>query len=207
VRIIASVEGYNYSLQLKSYFSVELTTMAAEESMNARWTRAMHKFIGVQPTSKTWLIWLIFGIKMFFSPVQLIVGSLLFHHVTADPSIPVVMIIVGLVETVWTPLFFFIYIYLPIKVLTGQKPVSNKTTIRILTFILGLLSLGLIVLVVILTVQLVQVISVVGVHCEPSDTECVSCPDAVFYGCWVFLGFKYLDLLKLVPSVGLAFLK
>ena len=70
-------------------------------------------------------------------------------------------------------------------------------TIRIMNIILGLLSIALVAVVVAMTVLLVKVpSSVVGITCE--DPGCVQCPAAVFYGTWVWLGFKYLDVLKLM---------
>merc|ERR1711892_1103417 len=162
---------------------------------DSKWDKAMHQFIGVKPTSKTWLIWLIFGIKTVFIPVQMIIGGIYFHSVTAGPDIPVVMICSGVVELLWTPLFFFIYLYLPYQAAGGQDKMGQKHK-KILNIILGLLSIGIVSVVVALTVLLAMVpISAVGLTCE--EPGCVSCPVAV-YGTWVWLGFKYLDLLKLV---------
>ena len=142
--------------------------MAVEESTNhARWEAAMHKFIGVEPASKTWLIWLIFAIKFVFAPVQIIIGCIYLNYVTAEPGLPVVMIIIGVVETFWAPLFFYIYLYLPYKESNGENSVKNKTVIHTITFVLGLLSLGLFAVVVAMTALLAGVpSSVVNISCE-----------------------------------------
>ena len=180
--------------------------MAVEKSAHARWEAAMHKFIGVEPASKTWLIWLIFAIKFVFAPVQIIIGCIYLDSVTAEPGLPLVMIIIGVVETFWAPLFFFIYLYLPYKESNGENSVKNKTVIHTITFVLGLLSLGLFAVVVAMTALLAGVpSSVVNISCE--TPECVECPGAVFYGSWVWLGFKYLDLVKFGLVVAIAFKK
>jgi hypothetical protein len=105
------------------------------------------------------------------------------------------MIIGGLLDIVWTLLFFFIYLYLPYMAVNGENKVTDRTK-HILNIILGVLSLGIAAIVVALTVMLAKVpVSVVGITCE--EPGCVSCPIAV-YGTWVGLGFKYLDVLKLM---------
>ena len=80
----------------------------------------------------------------------------------------------------------------------------NSKTRMILTVFLGLLSLALVTVVVAMSVLLARIPrSVVGISCE--DPECVHCPAAVFYGTWVWLGFKYLDVVKLVVVLAVTF--
>ena len=72
---------------------------------------------------------------------------------------------------------------------------GDKTK-HILNIVLGLFSLGIAAVVVALTVLLAKVpVSVVGITCE--EPGCVSCP-IVVYGTWVWLGFKYIDVIKLM---------
>ena len=166
----------------------------------------MHKFIGVEPTSKTWLIWTIFALKAGFVPVSIVIGFIFINSVTAEPNIPVLQIVAGVVEFIWTLLFFYIYIYLPSRVNNGQDTVNSKTRINLTLWVLGLLSLALVTVVVAMSVLLARIpSSVVGISCE--DPECVHCPAAVFYGTWVWLGFKYLDVIKLVVVLAVTFKK
>ena len=183
------------SLVAVNVWTLKHFNMDTERNICSKWDKAMHKFIGVEPTSKTWLIWLIFGVKIGFVPVQIIIGSVYLHSVTAEPGIPVVMIIAGVLEIVWTLLFFFIYLYLPYMAANGENKVKDKTK-HILNILLAMFSLGIAAVVVALTVLLAKVpASVVGITCE--EPGCVSCP-IVVYGTWVWLGFKYLDVLKLM---------
>jgi hypothetical protein len=80
--------------------------MTSEESNHSRWEKAMHKFIGVEPTSKTWVIWTIFALKAGFVPVSIIIGFIFINSVTAEPNIPILQIVAGVVEFIWTLLFF-----------------------------------------------------------------------------------------------------
>ena len=64
---------------------------------HSRWDKAMHKFIGVEPTSKTWLIWTICALKAGFVPLSIIIGVHFINSVTVEPSIPVLQIVAGVV--------------------------------------------------------------------------------------------------------------
>ena len=161
--------------------------MDTEGTNRPTWDKAMHKFIGVEPTSKTWLIWLIFALKIVFLPLQIIIGSIYFHSVTAEPQLPEVMIIGGVLDIVWTLLFFFIYLNLPYMAANGENKVTDKTK-HILNILLGVFSLGVAVVVIALTVLLAMVpVSVVGITCE--EPGCVSCPIVVWQlgGAWLQL--------------------
>ena len=87
----------------------------------------------------------------------------------------------------------------------GENKVENKTK-HILNIFLGVFSLGIAAVVVILTVLLAKVpVSVVGITCE--EPGFAFCPTAIFYGTWVWLGFEYLDVLKLMCVLPPVFMK
>ena len=103
--------------------------------------------------------------------------------------------------------------FVPVSIIIGFLFINSVTVEPsipvlqiVLTVFLGLLSLALVTVVVAMSVLLARIpSSVVGISCE--DPECVHCPAAVFYGTWVWLGFKYLDVVKLVVVLVVTFRK
>ena len=177
-----------------------------EMDREAKWNKAMHKFIGCEPSSKVYVIWIIFLLRTVFVPLSIIMGAVALTDENIKTSLPAAIINAGVLEICWAPAFFCIYLFIPYKAAHG-KDIGRSTMIKyILNMFLALLSFCLVVMMVVITVLLVQVpSSVVGRVCE-DDPDCIHCPKVLFYGSWVWCAFKYLDIIKLgcvLPPVWL----
>ena len=112
---------------------------------------------------------------------------------------------------------FYLYVYLPF----GDEPqfaTKRKGWRKVLDYLLSLsfllLALGIVATMVMMTVYLAGIDGKdVNRECgegeaeEEAEEECLTVSKFVFYGGWVTVGFKYLDIVKFLIVAAMTFRK
>ena len=162
----------------------------------------MAKYLGVEPNGKKAVIIFVFVLSTVFCPINIIIGAVLFNDCSAEPNLPPIMIAHGLFETCWMLMLFFLYTFVPRKELQTERPVMTNTSYTIYTSFTAVLTLAVGILVILTQVYIGSLSKDdVDRDCATRDNTCRNCSKFVWYGCWIWLGFKYFNLLKLILCV------
>ena len=163
-------------------------------SMKKRLYWIMAKFAGIEPNGKKWILLFTFGMTIVFAPVNSIIGAVFYNECSAQPQLPHVLIATGIIETIWVFLIFYIFIYMP------RKGIETNETILLLLWVLATLTVGVLV---ILTQVFVGALA--KIELDADCDNCNTCSKVLYIGGWVWLGFKYLNLVKLVLCIYCSF--
>ena len=99
-----------------------------EMDREAKWNKAMHKFIGCEPSSKVYVIWIIFLLRTVFVPLSIIMGAVALTDENIKTSLPTAIINAGVLEICWAGLLHssvFTSSYL-IKLLMAKISVTQQ---------------------------------------------------------------------------------
>jgi len=143
----------------------------------------MQKLLGVE-MNRMWTIWMIFIIRIITSPLNFIMG---FIFECSDAEIlPDLMVVSGALEIIWALVTLYLHVYQPYKEMKGGSKLKS-TYYWPLTIVMIISSLGIFALVIAIQIFLAGV---------PASSLDETCDGPVFIGCYIWLGFKYLDILK-----------
>ena len=157
----------------------------------------MQSFAGVGPNDNKWRLLFKFGLNSVFTPVTSIIGAVFYNECSAQPELPQALIATGVVEALWVFLIFYIFIHMP-RNPKEEEDEEEETDEAILLLLWFLTTLALGGMVILTHVYLVF-------DCDCNCYHCTACSKWLLVTGYVWLGFKYLNLARLVICVYCSF--
>ena len=174
----------------------EITVPTMKDKIN--WIMA--KFLGVEKKASTGMAIFIFLLWSIWLPVNVILGSIVIGDCSSQPKLPWIMVSMGVIEAFWILLLFYLYVFIPRKESKSGSLEISEGMYSIYSGIIVVLTIGMVILIILQQVYILTLSKEdIDRECKTSDDlQCKNCSSIVWYGCWVGLPFKYLNVFKFV---------
>jgi len=159
----------------------------------------MGKFLGIEPhTKRSIMIFTITMIAVWF-PVNIVMGAIVLNDCSVQPKLPQIMVSIAVVEPFWWCLLFYLFIYIPRKEHQSGLLMLSNIYYWIAISILCILTIAVGALTILQSVYMASLTKEdIDRECLEDQVDCKNCSSVVWYGGWIGLAFKYLNILKLL---------
>ena len=134
-------------------------------------------------------------------PIDITLTSIAIGYCPSLTKLPWIMVAMKIVELFWISLMFYLYVYIPRKEYeSGSPEVSNKMY-SVFSSIMVILTFGMVILIILEQVYIARLSRDDIKRACQSSFDNFNSSNVIWYGCWIGLGFKYLDVCHFILRI------